>query len=86
MEWSDKAIMVQALNQGDYKLAVDILKKNESNLDNQAMSMFANGFALYKYQLLNPVAHILRKYKDKSVGDFIADQRIDAILHILKYK
>ncbi len=86
MEWCDKAIMVQALNQGDYKLAVDILKKNESNLDNQAMSMFANGFALYKYQLLKPIAHIIRKYENKSVGDFIADQRIGAMLEILNSK
>lgn len=64
MEWTEKAIMVQALNQGDYKMAVDILKRNESTLDNQAMSMFANGFALYKHQLLNPIAHIIRKYED----------------------
>lgn len=83
MEWTEKAIMVQALNQGDYKMAVDILKRNESTLDNQAMSMFANGFALYKHQLLNPIAHIIRKYEDKSVGDFRADLRIGAMLELL---
>ena len=83
MEWTEKAIMVQALNQGDYKMAVDILKRNESTLDNPAMSMFANGFALYKHQLLNPIAHIIRKYEDKSVGDFRADQRIGAMLELL---
>lgn len=83
MEWTEKAIMVQALNQGDYKMAVEILKRNESSIDNQAMSMFANGFALYKHQLLKPVAHIIRKYENKSVGDFIADQRIGVMLEIL---
>ena len=80
MEWTEKTIMVQALNKGEYKLAVDILKRNESTLDNQAMMMFANGFALYKYKLLQPIAHIIRRYENKSVGDFRADCRINAML------
>lgn len=75
--------MVQTLNQGEYKLAVDILKRNESTLDNQAMMMFANGFALYKHKLLQPVAHIIRRYENKSVGEFRADCRISVMLEKL---
>lgn len=75
--------MVQALNQDEYKLAVDILKRNESTLDNQAMMMFANGFALYKNNLLKPIAHIIRRYENKSVGEFRADCRISVMLEKL---
>lgn len=75
--------MVQALNQGNYKLAVEILKKNESTLDNQAMSMFANGFALYKNQLLKPIEHIIRRYENKQLGDYRAELRIGIMIEYL---
>lgn len=80
MEWEKKIELCKALNQERYKDAVDIMLRNESNIDKHDMDMFATGFILSEFHLLKPIAHIIRKFEDESIGNFRADMRIGTML------
>lgn len=84
MEWNEKVKLVEALNNGEYKEAVDVMLQNEESIDEQAMCMFVNGFALTEWKLLIPMTHIINKYKDVSIGDFRSDVRIGVMIGRLR--
>lgn len=84
MEWTEKVILVTALNNGEYKEAVNIMLRNENCIDNQAMQMFANGFSLLEAKNLSPIRHILYRYKHRSVGECRADMRIALMIEDLE--
>lgn len=84
MEWTEKVILVTALNNEEYKEAVNIMLRNENCIDDQAMQMFANGFSVLQPKLLKPIQHILNRYKRRSTGDNRADWRIALMIEDLE--
>lgn len=84
MEWTEKVILVTALNNGEYKEAVNIMLRNENCIDDQAMQMFANGFSVLQPKLLKPIQHIFNRYKRRSTGDNRADWRIALMIEDLE--
>lgn len=80
MTWNDKVELAWALNQDRYADAVNIIKEHEEDIDNMDMNIFATGFNLSEYELLKPIAHIIRNYENESVGDFRSDMRIGMML------
>lgn len=84
MKWTEKVLLVTALNNEEYKEAVNIMLRNENCIDDQAMQMFANGFDVLQPKLLKPIQHILNRYKRRSTGDTRADLRISLMLEDLE--
>lgn len=84
MEWTEKIILVTAMNNGEYKKAVNIMLRNENCIDDQSMQMFANGFDVLQPKLLKPIQHILNRYKRRSTGDNRADWRIALMIEDLE--
>ena len=66
MEWDKKVEMCQALNNGEYARAVEMLRV-EPKIDAQAMDMFITGFDLCQMPLLKPIKYILSNYDESNL-------------------
>lgn len=84
MNWTDKAILVQALNQGEYERAVTMMREHETDMDKQAVMMFVNGFSINETHLLHSIADILMKYENVCFDDFRTDIRFGMMLERIK--
>jgi hypothetical protein len=60
MDWDDKCKMDELLNNELYQEAVDFFGKQE-DWDDQAVTMFVNGFDLTQYELLASIKERLNK-------------------------
>lgn len=68
--------MVNAINEDRLLEAVNILKKNENSIDEQAMSMFINGIPLDNVLLLLPVKDLIKEWHSKGLNDLRGKIRI----------
>ena len=69
MNWTDKAILVQALNQGEYERAVTMMREHETDMDKQAVMMFVNGFSINETHLL----HSIDEYNKFMAGETLTN-------------
>ena len=83
MKWEDKIQMVQLLNEGKYKEAVDLLAK-EQDWDDQAIDMFVTGFDLTQRELIEPIKERLRAVKTNNFRVAIRLVALDKPLKIDK--
>lgn len=68
--------MVNAMNENRLLEAVNILKKNENSIDEQAMSMFINGIPLDNVLLLLPVKDLIKEWHSNGLNDLRGKIRI----------
>lgn len=77
MTWEEKVKMVNAINDDRLLEAVNILKKNEDSIDEQAMSMFINGIPLDNVLLLLPVKDLIKEWCSNGLNGLRDNIRIN---------
>lgn len=84
MEWDTKVELCNALNDGNYEEAVNIMKSNKDDIDPQAMDMFITGFNLSKYRLLSPIKDIICNFDIQTLDSVVSRLRLSMVVDKIK--